>query len=402
MNIIYCINDYAGFNGAGATRALRLLIALNDELENYRIFCKEYILRDSEKNDDVIEATGSDVVNEFQKGGYLCIHWIRSNKYELFEEIVKEMKRRKICIPIVTTVCQKPSFLDAFLTPIEVRFSSVLIFIDKTSYNDRYFCFIPTNRKRMIRFGGYTEGSVRYFEKCLDSIKYDDNKKDCIIYGRGSSLNKCPKDMFEVFDKINPPKKVLIIGDGEDSWIKREIACRKDKYEIEIMPSLDYISWISQLALFDIFLYYLPPTAYSSTDGTMLDAMMLKKPVVYYGPDAPKEFLIDGFNSRIARSKDELAVICNELSLNVMERRRLGENARKTVQENMMRETTKLSYMQVYKTLAFVPPLEIPILFSMRYYYIICHAKFCVIYKKIKYYTKITLYQCYCRIREII
>lgn len=400
MNIIYCINDYAGFHGAGATNALRLLISVNKDLERYQIFCKNYILRVGEKKDDVIEACGADVVNEFEKGDYLCIHWIRSNKYDLFLEIVHEMNRRKVQVPIITTVCQKPSWRESLITPIEIKNSSLFIFIDKTSYCDPYYAFIPKERKRMIRFGGYDSKNVQCYDEMISKKK--SRGADYIVYGRGGSLNKCPKDMFEVYDQINSPKKIVIIGDGEDGWIKNEIIRRKDDYEVDLLPSMSYTHWLTQLLQFDFFLYYLPQTAYSSTDGTMLDAMMLKKTVVYFGPEAPKELLVDGYNARIAKSREDLSIICNELALNISERKRLGENARKTVMEQMDKGTLMKSYSQIYSTLKYQQPLAIPLSFKWWYYGVIYKNKCKIIYKDWNYKIKVKIYGCYLFIKRLV
>lgn len=400
MNIIYCINDYAGFHGAGATNALRLLISVNKDLERYQILCKNYILREGKKEDDVIEACGADVVNEFEKGDYLCVHWIRSNKYDLFQEIVHEMNRRKVRIPIITTVCQKPSWRESLITPIEIKNSSLFIFIDKTSYCDPFYTFIPKERKKMIRFGGYDSENVQFYDEMISQKQ--NRGDDYIIYGRGGSLNKCPKDMFEVYDQINSPKKIVIIGDGEDGWIKKEIIRRKDDYEIDLKSSMSYTDWLLQVMEFDVFLYYLPQMAYSSTDGTMLDAMMLKKPVVYCGPEAPKEFLIDGYNARIARSKEELSTICNELAQNASERKMLGENARKTVMENMNVETLKNAYSQVYKTIVYQRPLAIPLSFKWWYYGVIYQDKFGILYRDWSYKMKVKIYGCYLIIKRLL
>lgn len=400
MNIIYCINDYAGFHGAGATNALRLLIRENKDLERYQIFCKNYILREGKKEHDVIEACGADVVNEFEKGDYLCVHWIRSNKYDLFVEIVHEMNRRKVRVPIITTVCQKPSCHETLITPIEVKNSSLFIFIDKTSYCDPFYAFIPKERKKMIRFGGYGSKNVQCYDEMISQKQ--DRVDDDIVYGRGGSLNKCPKDMFEVYDQINSPKKIVIIGDGENGWIKNEINRRKDDYEVDLLPSMSRTDWLKQVLKFDIFLYYLPPMAYSSTDGTMLDAMMLKIPIVYCGPEAPQELLVDGYNARIARSKEELSTICNELAQNASERKMLGENARKTVMENMNVEKLKNAYAQVYKTITYQRPLAIPLSFNWWYYRIIYQDKFGILYREWSYKTKVKIYGCYCRIKGLV
>lgn len=79
------------------------------------------------------------------------------------------------------------------------------------------------------------------------------------------------------------------------------------------------------------FLYYLPLKAYSSIDGTLGEAMLLQKPVIYYGPEAPKERLIHGYNSLIANNKEEISVLCNKLAKDEEMRLQLGLKAREII-----------------------------------------------------------------------
>ena len=75
---------------------------------------------------------------------------------------------------------------------------------------------------------------------------------------------------------------------------------------MEIEDVFTIISWLRLLNKFDVFLYHLPEKIYSSIDGTLGDAMLLKKAVVYFGPEAPKERLINGVNGLIAKTEEEI------------------------------------------------------------------------------------------------
>lgn len=175
--------------------------------------------------------------------------------------------------------------------------------------------------------------------------------------------------MFEVFDGIIPPKKFIIVGSGNDSqkkWIQDEIEKRKD-YEIVLLDAMPYKDFLDVVASFDIFLYHLPEDAYSSTDGTMMSAMWLKKPVVYYGPDAPKEVLMDGYNSRIARSEDDLVNFCNELAKDEHERIRLGENARRMCESFQSHDQFLEKVNQQYEEVTALPPLRLSFLYLYTY-----------------------------------
>lgn len=350
-NIIYCIDKYASVPGAGASVALRNLIISNPRLGSYKLYCK-YYYRGSIQEIEPQIASGKDVVDEFINGNYRCIHWLRSESCELYLEIIKEIKRRRLQIPIISTICQQPDSPGLFLGPMEVKYPSHIIFIDNTAYNNKIFRFIPSSRKSMIRFGGNTKEYFENADRILHSVKKEKNRT--IVFGRGSTLNKCPKNMFDVFDRIANPKKFVIVGDGNKNWIKEEIS--KRDYEIILMDSMPYTQWLKTVATFDIFLYHLPMDAYSSTDGTMMSALLMKKPVVYYGPEAPKEALIDNVNARIAQSEEQLVDFCNDLAKNEQERIRLGENARKSLEQIQTQEQFLEKINNLYDQTIFLSP----------------------------------------------
>ena len=365
-SVIYCIDIYSGKSGNGASNALRGLILNNPCLGYYKLFCKTYVEGDLKDIVPVI-GTGKDVVDEYVRGSYQCIHWIRANGFELYTGIIQEIKIRKLNLPIISTICQQPTALGLFLAPIEVKYPSRIIFIDNTSYNNKYFRFIPELRRKMIRIGGWTVEGIKIYDEIF-SNKISINEEDkIIVYGRGGTLNKCPLNMFEIFDKIAPPKKFIIVGSGpQKEWIQEEISKRKD-YEIVLLDAMPRKVWLETLASFDIFLYHLPMDAYSSTDGTMMHAMWMRKPIVYYGPDAPKEVLKDGYNSKIALSEVDVVKCCNELAKKKEERIRLGENARKTVNSFQSYEQYLEKVNQQYESIAPLPPLRLSVPYLCAY-----------------------------------
>lgn len=367
--VIYCI-DYYEITG-GASIALIETIKSNPKLEKYIIACRNCTLPEH----FVFKKSGKEIIEEYLSGNYDFIHWFKSAGFKLFRELVREAHRRHLHPNIITTVCQRPSFKLHLLSPIEIKHSLALVFIDKAAYNDSLYAFIPSELKRMIYFG-----TSKYTLEILNSVLEEgtsDKKKLEIIYGRGSTLNKCPKDMFKIFDGINSPKHFVIVGNGDDRWIKKE-ARKRDDYTVEIIQGLPYKKWLEVLKNFDVFLYYLPLSAYSSIDGTLGDAMLLKKPVVYYGPDAPKERLINGYNALVASSKEDIIKYCNLLLSDEQLRTTLGEHARETTLRDFPMCKTIDSYNQLYRDLqtkqndADTPRIRIPLDFYFYYGLITC------------------------------
>ena len=385
-NIIFCIET---FNiGGGATIALMSLIKNNPDIKDYVIFCRNIIRNEKSLEGKIIVGKGNDIITFFQREKFDLIHWFKANGNCLFEDLIKEMCKYEWKIPILTTICQKPSCKSLLLSPCEILYSNHLVFIDKAAYNDALFQFIPNSKKSMIYFG-FGQELLEIIDKVRKNTPYI--KTNQIIYGRGSSLNKCPKDMFDVFDKINHPKSFIIVGGGKKQWIIREINKRK-MYDVKLIDNLRYEEWIKVLNSFDVFLYYLPLKTYSSIDGTLGEAMLLQKPVIYYGPEAPKERLIHGYNSLIANNKEEISVLCNKLAKDEEMRLQLGLKARETTLENFSIERTIDAYNILYNKLLtkkeFIH-LDMPFFYLCHYY--MCKRYFLLKRKLFDFVKKIML-----------
>ena len=218
-NIIYCI-DYYISNG-GAFTALYQLVQENKSLNSYKIFCRNY--ENPEFN--IYKGTGESILNEYVKGKYDLIHWFHANGNSLFIELYKAIKNKNISVNIITTICQQPDFKYFLLSPLEIKASDKLVFIDKTAYKNKLLSFLPNEKKSFIYFG-ISKHSLKLIENIL--LTSSPLKNNIITYGRGSSLNKCPKDLITIYDKIESPKKFIIIGDGDNKWLTKEINKRND------------------------------------------------------------------------------------------------------------------------------------------------------------------------------
>lgn len=292
-------------------------------------------------------ANGAQAVEEYVKGHYEIVHWFKSASNILFDEFVEEMEKREMKdVPIVTHVLQNPSYHGNFVSISELKHSTKFVFIDKTSYNNKRYAFIPKGAKEMAYCTYSQPGDIEIYDKIYQDVKKE--SCDAVVFGRGSSLVKCPFDMFErVFDKIDGPKKFIIVGGKGGTWIEEKIKERKGLYEVEWIQHLPYEDWIKEIVQFDVFLYYLPDDAFSSIDGTLGQAMLQGKPVVYYGPGAPAERFHDG-NALVAKTPDELPELCNKLAKDPELRRNIGAKGRETTIKDFGIETTLRIFGKVY------------------------------------------------------
>lgn len=268
----------------------------------------------------------------------------------IFKNLITWCKRNSCKVPIVTTVLQRPSYPYSILTPYIINNSSHLIFIDKASYNDQLYSFIPEDRKSMFYCSfPISDERITHLDN-LAKQRESHNKEVQFIYGRGSVINKCPKDTIDIFKKISVKSKYFIIcGVDDDTWIAKDA---KGELNIETMPNKSYQEWEAICSTFDVFLYYLPKDTYSSLDGNLGLAMKLGIPPIVYGPVAPKERIIHGINGFIANTKDEIIEYAEKLYEDDELRKTMGKNARDMTYSMLHGRKTVDGHIALYEKLS--------------------------------------------------
>lgn len=279
-----------------------------------------------------------------------AIHYFKAkhklNKRSVFSKLVRGIRSISKKPRILITVCQQPSYPGAILTPFEIKHADRLIFIDKTAYNDPLYSFIPESRKSWI----YLINSKDITKDKTDDLYVKRNYKtinDTIVFGRGSTLNKCPKDLIEVYDSIHTPhhKEFVIVGVPDNTnWLSKLIRDR-GKEDIITYPILPLSEYAKHVGSFDIMLYYIPTTSYSSLDGSVRLAMRLGVPVVMYGPPAIKELVIHGVTAFVAESKEDFVHYAELLAKDAALREKIGRNARKHYYEDAPDVDWRIAHM---------------------------------------------------------
>lgn len=349
MKVLFIINQYV--TNAGASLALRAYMQNNRELEEPVAFCQSLSKEDSDPI-AIHRGTGEDILDYYLEHGYQCVHYFRSNQWEVFDQLMRAAERRGIHLPVLTTVCQQPDYKQIMLRPFEIAHSNMLVFIDKAAYNCPLYSFIPKERKSMI----YCSFDKKSWKE--DTMRLADREKKTNpipVVGRASTLNKCPDDMFDVYDLLDEPKKILIIGGFNietTARVKKHCNKRKGSYEVEMTGQLPYDEYMERMTEIDIFLYHLRPNAYSSLDATLGTAMLMEKPCVYMGPPAPAERFEHGFNGYVAHNKEELVKYTNMLLRDPALRQRIGANARMTTLRDFSSEKAFHDYNELYGKIA--------------------------------------------------
>lgn len=278
------------------------------------------------------------------------IHYFKAKhllyKRSVFSKLVRGIRSIAKKPRILITVCQRPSYPGAILTPFEIKHSDHVIFIDKAAYNDPLYSFIPESRKSWI----YLINAKDTPKDKTDDLYVKRNYKtinDTIVFGRGSTLNKCPKDLIEVYDCIQTHyhKKFVIVGVPDNTnWLSKLIRVR-GKNDIITYPILPLSEYTKHVGSFDIMLYYIPTTSYSSLDGSVRLAMRLGVPVIMYGPPAIKELVIHGVTAFVAESREELVHYAELLSEDAALREKIGRNARNHYYEDAPEVNWRIAHM---------------------------------------------------------
>ena len=359
-NITVLIDIYNPFGGASKAA---VNFAKHIKLYGYNVFiiCNKMVY-ESNKHDNVFVLDDIDKCKTFVENHHIdIVHYFKSANPLGFRTIFYKFNRAlKDCNKVVSsliTVCQQPSYPGTILTPYEIKNSDFIIFIDKTAYNDSLYKFIPNNRKSWMYLIRSKDLPIDVELEKFVKKKYDSDK-NTIVFGRGSTLNKCPKDTIELFDRIriNKEKKFIIVGgpnspNGLSKKIRRQ---HKDN---------------------DVLLYYLPKNIYSSIDGSLITAMSLGVAVVVYGPSAPKEMIKHGYNGYIAETKEELVYYAELLAKDVNHREYIGRNARTSILEDAPTINWKDVHVNIIETIynqekedAIVVPVITTIYIYMRKY----------------------------------
>ena len=240
---------------------------------------------------------------------------------------------------------------------------------DEVKEIDKLYSFIPENRKSWTYLSIPDNGPnpLDRYVKTDYSLKNDE-----VVFGRGSSFNKCPKDILEPFDKVKVcgKKKFVIVGVPKShNWLTAKIN-KRGKNDVVTYPLMGFDEWIEKVSKFDIGLYILPVDAHSSIDGTLGQMMRIGLPVIVGGAPAPKERIIHGENGFVADTVPAIAHYAELLTNDQDLRERMGKAARRsTLELNSVSWIDKLEDV-MEKCFHQTTPVAIPFITRNKIYFI--------------------------------
>lgn len=344
----------------GSSVALRGYLKDNKEILYYKILSRNVDYWDINiKEVHNWEEVRDELINE----EYDIIHNFRILGYDLFQWTIKSLKKLGKSIKIITTINQRPSFVNALISPQEIKYSDKIVFIDSTAYNDSLLKFIPDFRKSRIYY------CTSLFKDLYTNLYLERKSRvrnNVVKFGRGSTVNKCPEDMIDNFLKVRYDKKEFhIVGIPENSWVYNEASKYSNVITYPLLPNKE---WLNVLKDMDIFLYQLPLSAYSSLDGTLGAAMLLGIPVVYYGPDAPKERFVNGINGFVAENKQQLIDYCTKLANDDKLRTKVGDAGRESTLKQFNWKDTVNSYNEIYGLNRETEKIKVPLSYRVFFF----------------------------------
>lgn len=362
MRVLFLISYYKV--GDGASAGVYSLISDDTNLNEYLLLCRWNIRSQEGLNIRTVSSV-QQIKELLQQTHFDVIHYFKAGFSNLFEMVIRAMKLLHLDIPVVTTVCQRPSYPHHLLSPFEVKHTSHFIFIDKASYNDKLIGFIPQDRKSHIYC--VSDRTARITEGIQPKVNTD----GVIIYGRGTTLSKCPRNMFEVFDRIDVQnKRFCVVGIPEgNNWVRREAAKRDN---VDIYPLLPYNEWFDLCKTFDVSLYQIPTDSHASLDANLGLPMYMQKPTVYYGSAAPKERFIQGINGFVANTYDEIVEYATRLGKDAELRYKMGTEARRIALEMYSSQKRLGDTYKIYSLLLEKierKPISVPLSYYIAYFF---------------------------------
>ncbi len=159
-------------------------------------------------------------------------------------------------------------------------------------------------------------------------------------------------NVISVLKKTNPRIKALIVGDAELEVANPiyENELKKLSRDLGLREDVIFTGWREDiydiLATIDILVH--PPKRPEGFGRVLIEAMAASKPIVAFDHGAVREIIEDGISGILVEPLDEalLAAKLNDLIYDEAKRNRMGEAARKKVEEHFNeREHDLFSYL---------------------------------------------------------
>ena len=147
MRIIYLLSLFK--DGDGVSDALINYVKERGDGNKHLIVAKWNYSKKSGLN--VVEY-GSDEFCQIDFNNYDIIHYFKGTSSNVLRQFLFSLKKKGVKLPVVTSICQRPSYKSLLMSPYEIKKSDCFVLTDKASYNDPILNFVPERKHSQIYF----------------------------------------------------------------------------------------------------------------------------------------------------------------------------------------------------------------------------------------------------------
>jgi len=220
--------------------------------------------------------------------------------------------------------------------------------------NKRYDATIAVTKGVEEYFRTFGLSCHAIIPEALDPAEYTSRDDDGFILTGGRLVkHKRIEDLLKVYSEIkdHTENDLVILGDGvQKSFLMRTVASLniKDRTRfIPFLPKAKYRELLSQCSLFVL------PSEAEVFGVAVLEAMACEKPVIARNIVGPRDIINNGYNGLLFQNNKELKEYLTLLLSDSSLRRKIGSNARKTVEQKYTFKRIAESYEKLYESLVY-------------------------------------------------
>jgi glycosyltransferase involved in cell wall biosynthesis len=231
-----------------------------------------------------------------------------------------------------------------------------LLFFDvKNRFEERIFLnseeiiALNSHIENYLNMKGFINTSV--IPNAIDPDKYSDNgNENFILYAGRLNQVKGIKYLIDAFSQLESDHTLLLIGSGpEEQKLKSML-------NSELAERIIFISHVNKTKLIDYMskcAFLVLPSLFETFGVVLIEAMASGKPVIASDIPGPNDIIENGYNGFLFEkgNVDQLKNFLKILIENDSLRKRMGINARKTVENKYTFQKISEEYLKVFNKL---------------------------------------------------
>ncbi len=235
------------------------------------------------------------------------------------------------------------------------RLNSILFYVSKIAENS-----VMREVDKTVVLNSYIEEHLRTkgvnnivrIPNGVDSERYaNEGDENYLLYSGRFDWNKHVETLVEAFSLLDRKNgfKLKLVGHGpREEHLKGLVKSKGMSENVDFTPFLERNKFVDELAKCSIFVL---PSLFECMPVIVLEAMASSKPVVARNIPGPADIITHGHDGLLFRDRSELRACLELLLSDSALRKKLGNNARKTIEQKYTFERIASSYEKLYKSL---------------------------------------------------